>query len=339
MTVISSFLEAYRDRPEIARYRLGGDYATLLLTPRFKASRHVIFLLMPEGQSEPTLVAKLPRLPQASDSLEREASILQLIQTMRREKLDSVPQVIAYENYCGYPILVETAINGILMDNRYIRHHLDACCRAVLDWLIAIQPQDRAQLHTDAYKRLVRAPLRYFGEYFPLNEEESELLAATEDLIAPLTKMLLPMVIEHGDLSHPNIIVNAQGKVGVIDWELAIAEGLPACDLFFFLTYAAFARDRAGKTGDHVGAFHRAFFEKDGWARPYVKSYLRRMGIPDNAAQPLFVLCWIRYIIQLLQRLDTSEQIIDQKTADWLRGNRYYALWRHTVTHADMLTW
>src|SRR5690606_4439004 len=143
--------------------------------------------------------------------------------------------------------------------------HLDACCRAVLDWLIAIQPQDRAQLHTDAYKRLVRAPLRYFGEDFRLDEEESELLAATEDLIAPLTKMLLLLVIERRDLSQPNIVVNAQGKVVVIDWELAIAGGAPACTLFFLVTYAAVARARVGKTGDYVGAFRRAFFEKDGW--------------------------------------------------------------------------
>lgn len=341
MNAVARFLDTHRERLDIARYRLSGAYSSLMLTPRFKASRHVIFLLMPEDQSEPTLVAKLPRLQQASDSLDHEAKSLRAIQTLHGGQLDSIPQVVAYESYSGYPILVETALNGILMDNAYIRRHFAACCNAVVDWLVTLQPQDRAALDANGFGRLVRAPLTYFTQFFPLNDEERELLTATEELIAPLAKMVLPQVIEHGDLSHPNLMMNAQGRLGVVDWELATTEGLPTCDLFFFLTYAAFALDRARRNDEYITAFHKAFFEPEGWARPYVTSYLRSLGMSDSAIKPLFVLCWIRYLIQLLQRLEAPEQTITQATADWLRTNRYYALWRHTVTHADKLdgTW
>jgi hypothetical protein len=43
----------------------------------------------------------------------------------------------------------------------------------------------------------------------------------------------------------------------------------------------------------------------------------------------------------LLQRLDAAPATgrLAAETADWLRANRYYALWRHAVQHARALDW
>ena len=45
----------------------------------------------------------------------------------------------------------------------------------------------------------------------------------------------------------PNLLTMHDGRVGVVDWELAQANSLPAVDVFFFLTYVAFSQRRAKK--------------------------------------------------------------------------------------------
>jgi hypothetical protein len=44
----------------------------------------------------------------------------------------------------------------------------------------------------------------------------------------------------------------------------------------------------------------------------------------------------------LLLRLyndDLTPASVEPDTAAWLRENRYYALWRHTLNHLDELGW
>jgi hypothetical protein len=148
-------------------------------------------------------------------------------------------------------------------------------------------------------------------------------------------------VFEHGDLSHPNIMLLRNGEPGVVDWELADPRGLPTYDLFYFLTYIAFASQNARKGGEHLAAFQAGFFGHAAGARPYVAAYAGRLRLPPHTLTPLFVLCWARYMTSLLQRLDAAPATgrLAAETADWLRANRYYALWRHAVQHARALDW
>ena len=167
------------------------------------------------------------------------------------------------------------------------------------------------------------------------------MLDDTWELVSPLRDMALPLAFEHGDLSHPNIMLLKDGRPGVVDWELAEPHGLPAYDLFFFLTYVAFASHNARKRGDHLAAFQAAFFGRAAWARPYVAAYARRLQLPAHALTPLFVLTWARYMTSQLMRLDggRSEGRLATETAGWLRANRYYALWRYAVANAQALVW
>ena len=66
------------------------------------------------------------------------------------------------------------------------------------------------------------------------------------------------------------------------------------------------------------------------------------MQIAIEHLTPLFVLCWARYMSRLLLRLyndDLTPASVEPDTAAWLRENRYYALWRHTLNHLDELGW
>ena len=344
MNSIVTFLESNRQRFDIERYGAASHLSCVMLTPRFRASSHVVFLVLAGGKPDPVLVAKVPRLTSAVAAIEREVANLRAIEVARPDWLNSIPRVVAYEECFGRPVLVETALVGHLMDPVTVRRDLAGCCAAVSGWLCGTErPHLGASTGNENwYERLVEQPLRQFGDVFPLSTDDIRLLERTWALVEPLRGTSLPMVVEHGDLSHPNIILCEDGRVGVVDWELADVNGVPASDLFFFLAYAAFALGKARAGKDYISSFHTAFFGRTAWAPPYVAAYAEALQLSSHLLTPLFVLCWARYTVGLLRRLGGTgglEQAVDGTTAAWLRTNRYYALWRHAVDHLDELEW
>jgi aminoglycoside phosphotransferase len=343
MNTVLTFLEANRQRLELSRYGVPDQLSSVAITPRFRASSHVVFLVLGPSKPDPLLVAKLPRLAGASASIEREVANLRAVQNRRLGGYDSIPRVIAFEEYLGRPILVETALVGRPMDPATVRRDRAGCCDAVAGWLAELHsPTTGAGVaETNWFSRLVERPLRHFQRVFPLSSEEERLLERTWELIAPLRDAAPTLVFEHGDLSHPNIMLLNNCRPGVVDWELAEPHGLPTYDLFFFLTYVAFASHNARKNSDYLAAFHAAFFGHAAWARPYVAAYARRLQLLPHTLTPLFVLSWARYMTSLLLRLDADPAggRLTTETANWLRANRYYALWRHAVTNASALDW
>jgi hypothetical protein len=70
-----SFLASHRDLPVFERLGRIERASCVLLTPRFRTSRHVVGLLTPEGAVEPKLVVKMPRVAATlADSSERRPS-------------------------------------------------------------------------------------------------------------------------------------------------------------------------------------------------------------------------------------------------------------------------
>ncbi len=341
MNTVLAFLQEHRARLALARYGVPERLASVVLTPRFAASRHVIVLLLPAGRAEPVLVAKLPRLAGDGAALAHEADVLRTIQAARPGGLDSVPAVIAFEDVSGYPLLVETALAGPPLDRAAVRRDPARACALGVDWLADVATPSRGTLDDAAFARLVSDPLAAFADGFPLAREDEARLTATRDSAERLRGAGLPLVLEHGDLSHPNLILRAGGGLGVVDWELAQLAGLPAHDLVFFLTYIAFARQDARTTAAQIAAFRSAFFGRDAWARPYVLEYAERLGLATEWLGPLFALCWARYTIRLWARVNAAEGAPagNGERAAWLRDNRYYALWQYAIEHMGDLAW
>ncbi len=348
MNTVLSFLHENRQRFALERYGAHGRLASLVITPRFQASSHVVFMIWATGTTTPVLVAKTPRLVDATTNLQREVANLRLVQARRPAGFASVPQVVAFESYHDYPILVETALVGQPMDPAFTRRHRERCCQAVTTWLIELQQPTGDPGKQDAawFERLIDYPIDYFSKRFPIDAKETRLLQQTRVLVEPLRTIDLSLTFEHGDLSYPNLMLLPNGEPGVIDWELADPHGLPACDLFLFLTYAAFATHNAGETGNYQAAFQSAFFDQAAWTKSYIQRYAEQINLPEKALTPLFIITWLRYILSQLVRMDEgNQQPLAQvtpcapATAQWLRKNRYYALWEYAVNHAKELAW
>lgn len=303
-----------------ARLPPSGIAAALLVTPGFETSRNVIALLVPGGGRAPSLVAKTPRLAGDRDALAAEATALQELEALR-PGLTSVPRVVAFEDVHGRPLLLETALAGTPMNPRAVAADPEGCIAAGLAWLaelpVTVEAADDA-----AFERLLEAPLTRFAATAPA---AGTLVEGTLAVVEPLRHARLSLVFEHGDLGHPNLVLQPDGRLGVIDWELAERTGLPLADLCFFLAYVASARARAGSLSEHVAAFEEAFFAPGAWARRLVDAAAARAGIAPPLVDPLLVATWARYVLRLPERSGASAAAVSQ--------TRQYAYWERSVAH------
>ncbi|MFV1968512.1 MAG: aminoglycoside phosphotransferase family protein, partial [Pirellulaceae bacterium] len=340
VTYIQDYLNSNRERLALEQYGLEAQMTCVVLTPRFRASSHVLFLVLPKGKSHPVIVAKVPRIPGGSAGLEHEAASLRSVQGLRPDGFDSVPRVVAFEEFRGLPILLETALVGYPMDPPLVRRKLKTCCETASNWLSDLQLSSERQTERNGwFERQVEGSLDYLAKVIPWSWEDRDCLNRTRDLVEPLRTAPLPVVLEHGDFSHPNVMLLNCGQVGVVDWEMADPRGTPGHDLFFFLTYAAFAKANARENGQYVPAIDAAFFGPTAWARRFVLAYADKLHLPQETLAPLFLLCWVRYMAGLLRRLNPSRETLDVDTACWLRQNRYCAAWRHALENFDRLKW
>lgn len=341
MNAATAFLDRHRGRPSLERFGTSSSLSCVLATPRFRASAHVIFFIIPHGSTQPVLVLKAGRgSGDFAASLAREADNLRAVQRVRPGGFDSIPRLLAFEVHAGTPLLLETVVPGTVLKPRVVRRHSRHTIEGLLRWLLDLQTasarptsEPRADLHRLLDSRLDRIT----AGVAPLIPHS--LVARTRELTQPLASMDFPLVFEHGDLSSPNILRTSEGDFGIVDWELAEPRGLPGQDLFFLLAYLAFAKSGATRVEEHVAAFHRAFFGDSAWARPHVTRYADAIGLDQESIPPLFIACWARYAMGLSERmahLPGGGGVTDEE-ARWLTRNRYFALWRHAVEHASDL--
>lgn len=344
MNPLSVFLARHAERLELGT-NLAERLAFVVVTPRFRASRHVVFLgVLPESV-EPVLVAKLPRLRNDRSGIAREAEILSALHARRAHGFDSIPRLIALDDSI-YPLLLETALRGQPLTSADVRRRPNECIHAVLVWLSELHGLERRPRTLDrfGYEELVERPLRRFCRAFGPGSPEDALVERTLKLLDGLADAGLPRVCEHGDLSEPNLLRLPDGRLGVVDWELAVLDGLPAQDLCFFLTYVAFSRERERTLAAQRQAFHQAFGAPEAWARPIVGAQLQTLGVDPGLAVPLLVACFARQTAALLGRISgldddgsvstagwRDDDARARRTRAWIRQNRYYSLWEHAL--------
>lgn len=342
MNVVLSYLSDNWDCLQLNQFGRPDELASIILTPRFRASAHLIFFIFSAKQNNPVLVAKVPRISGDDARLLLEAENLRQVQSLRDEGFPSIPRLIANDEWCENRLLIATALPGQPMRPAIVREHRTDCINTVLSWLLDVHLVSRLSCRDEPnwYHRLVEQPVNYLTTMFDGSSSESRLLDSLHEYVKPLQHMDLPLVFEHGDLGSPNILVGSNSEIGVVDWELSDQKGFPGGDLFFFLTYVAFATTNARSQKGYVAAFDGAFFGRKAWAVPYINNYADVVNLPVEAIRPLFILYWGRYLAGLVSRLnygDGREQGLSRETRKWLQSNRYYVLWKHAMENFDRL--
>jgi Phosphotransferase enzyme family len=326
VNLVVEFLHANRERLELGRYGIGDRPSTLVLTPRFRASRHVVFLVLSES-ADPALVVKVPRLAFDTSGIAAEFTVLSALH--RDGARPGIPEPVAIEEYAGVPLFVQTALHGRLLARRFARRKPGRWAESAADWLAAFP---RSNGGGDAWHRLVEEPLRSFAD--TVREVWAlDVVERTLDVVDPLRDGTFPLVVEHGDFGHPNVFVLPDGGLGAIDWELGVEQGLPAQDLTFFLMYLAIACARPATAARRRSAFDRAFVAPHGWALPALRSYAERVGVDSALLPSLIVACFARYAARLVLRLAGGQEV-HSEFVRWLRDDRACDLWRHALARS-----
>ena len=261
-----------------------GAVSRLLVTPWFETSRHVVALYLDAGDGSLLAVAKLPRRPWDVDGICREARVLRTLETLTDQLVDRVPRVLDLAEG-SRPYLLETALTGRPVAPEVVRSQGDRLLEAGLD-LVARMPETGSTARDPGwFERLVEGPLTDVAGQVPL-PGLADLVAETLALLEPLRRAGFVLVAEHGDLSHPNLVLDG-GRLGALDWERSELHGLPLHDLCFLLQYVAesrlgtFARDGQLQAFDEV-------FTGAAWAAPWL---LRTPGAARGRPQPAALPC------------------------------------------------
>lgn len=311
------------------------ELTCILSTPRFESSAHVILLFMDPSRPDPVVVAKAARVPGDCRSLRNEAESLSALHEMWPDAATSTPRVLSCTEVNGIWFLVETGVSGRTIRPAVVKHDFPGCREALLAWIDAltaatVRPPPRQDW---VFRELVERPLETFRGAFGEVEDLGRLVDTTLAAVRPLSRWPLPVVFEHGDLGCPNLLLDAAGKLGVVDWESAEPNGLPGGDLFFSLAFLANSRIRLKDGATRMPQFRRAFFEGEAWAVPYVVRYARRVGFPAALLAPLFIAAWARYVTLPICRTLGEGRSPDPSQMD----RRYLEMWRHSVAHAEEL--
>jgi hypothetical protein len=261
----------------------GEPVACLLLTGGRSALNKVVALVFVGSEAAPRLAVKLARIPEAERSLRREAAILRAIHAAGR--LPGIPQVVATGSLAGRMTVAETVIEGEPLQDRLTRAVHAPLAEQVADFLAELATRSRRGASTRWRTEVAEQAIRV------LTPEDRPRAAAVLARVGEL-----PTVCEQRDCSPWNLLVQADGALGMLDWESAERDGVPGVDLVYYLAYAAFFVD--GTIGSEAqSASYTAMLRPDSaTGRVYarcVARYASRVGIDPSAFNSLRLLCWL----------------------------------------------
>ncbi|WP_264668239.1 aminoglycoside phosphotransferase family protein [Arthrobacter sp. VKM Ac-2550] len=332
MNLIDHVLHERYQEFGLDRHGIGRDWTSVLLTPQFVTSRHVVALIYPAGELRARLVVKVPRQPGDNKGVQREADMLRTLQSLHSGNVAGIPEVVAAVDVGDHTVLVETAVHGLQLDPDRVATDVADAQRAGNEFVALLPTTRPASANTDWYGRTVAQPLQALANLVPSEPEVASLVERTHQLLSPLRSVQLPAVFEHADLSHPNIFIQSDGSLQVVDWERSSIDGLPGHDLVFYLQYVGESAVKAFAREQQVEAFDAAF-GPSGWALAPVRNELRRREVDPDLLPALVIATWARSAATLAYRLDgpQSRGQSEAQVRDAVVNDRDYWLWRHAV--------
>lgn len=219
MNIVESYLRAHHDELGLDRLGLPRELTSLVVTPRFQASRHVVVLVLPKSGRDVRLVAKIPRRPGDTGGVVHEAAALGRLAELSGAQPGSVPAaepgwapglepgsvpaVVALAEVDGQTLLIETAVAGSPLGPEAVRRDVHGAIETGALFIAGLPVSGRTAGDPHWYDRLLGDPLREFARRVPLGAAGRRLVERTTEILDPLRDADLPFVVEHGDLSHP----------------------------------------------------------------------------------------------------------------------------------------
>lgn len=272
--------------------RPAGDSGSLvLLTPGARSVGKVILLHF-SADGTPDVAIKTARIPDAALGLEREADLLDVVHGLHDGALAGAPRVLFRGRALETTVVGETALVGTPLLARLDARRYPSIAERVTDWLLRLAEPSTRTPRRSAWERVARPALdRFAAEFGPIVEPSA--LERARAVLGTLGEV--PAIAEQRDFSPWNVFEGDAGLV-VLDWESGVAEGIPALDLIYFVTHAAYYLDGAWVSGRYEDAYRAAWSGDTAIGRvnlACVERYLTRLGLSTDLLPALRLLAWV----------------------------------------------
>jgi aminoglycoside phosphotransferase len=314
---------------------------SVLVTPRYPDSRHVVILLLDES-GDPRVVGKVVRRPDDRSTLALEAGVLQSLGAGAGQ-ITGVPRFLGFADHKDHWMLFETALSGQPLTHRHVRRHPARAWRMVDEWICSLPVVSTTAECSGWFDDQIASPVQIARAALPPTRLEQQLFSSTLDLVAELVSADLPVPIEHGDLSHPNLLVSPRSSIvrrrpelSVIDWETGRAAGLVGADAAVFLAFVAFAVDNAHGPDAEAASYSREFLRDEGRGRRRLVRHLERRGVDPGLVDLILLATWSRYALSVFPRMSSGEQPRSEPdrvrfAREAFRAGRPLRLWQLTL--------
>jgi hypothetical protein len=311
-------------------------FSSLFLTGGHCGLSKVVRLVFAEPDRYPRLAVKMPRVKEADPNLMREAATLRALQTLRSDGVQGIPLVLFCHRQAGLLTVGETALTGRPLLTLLRRDTYRDLALQATDWLASLAGRPAPCPPVTWRSRLIEPVLTDFDESFGPFVDPG-MRRETRDIFATLGA--LPLLCEHRDFGPWNVIMTANGKLAVLDWESSELQGLPALDLIFFLSFLALNLDGAVHTGCSLREAYRPTLDPSTLTGSVVSEclvrYASHVGFDLANLRPLRLLVWLLHARWEYRRF--AADVAGRPGRETLRRSRFVSLWEEELRHGPGL--
>jgi hypothetical protein len=265
----------------------------LLLCGGPRSTSKVVALYFSPGDSRPRLAVKMSRTPESAATLATEARVLADLDG-RSGLPPGIPRPVFVRSVPGSLRVGETPVVGSPFHRRIDRRSYRELALRGTAWLADLAGRSAAEPPERWWGRLVEPVLADFARNFGVSDVvDGEGLRRTRQALERIGP--LPLVCEHRDFGPWNLVLPADGGLGVLDWEGAEPRGLPGLDLLYFHAYCSFFLDDALRTGRFRASYRRLLDPgtlQGGVLGEALALYAERTGVSAEALDALRLLVW-----------------------------------------------
>jgi hypothetical protein len=229
-------------------------------------------------------------------------------------------------------VLGETVLKGVPLYTRLTRSTFHRLALDGTAWLIQLAQQGAPVVSDDWHTRLIRPVLSDFSRNFGAVADQQQLRLTRARLAALQVTHLVP---EHRDFSPWNVMLGAENRLAVLDWESAELRGLPGLDLIYYLTYLAFFLEGALESKQvlytYCALLDPTTMIGSVWAECTMQ-YATAVGMAPDQWSALSLLTWLLHSRSEHQRLWADNA--GEPSPTQLRSSLFFTLWALEITRS-----